>query len=199
MSRGPDTSPGSSRLPHPHVLRRPARRALLTGRASQPPSVPPPRASGQGEFCPPLPGCLQPRPGAWGTPHRLLWPTGPGFAACPGCRGSWAESGRGYPLLRTLGRIQARRAAPVAGPVRPLPRTLRTGGGDTCPFLQDLGVGAPRSALASLFNFVYSHFPTFRLVSRVIRSPASRPLSWPACCFVGSGCRLTSAQRFLAS
>lgn len=63
-ARTPAEAPPASPSPTPPsaprpVLRLPARRALLTGRASQPANRPR-RASGQGEFRPPLPAAPSP-------------------------------------------------------------------------------------------------------------------------------------------
>ena len=118
----PDTRPGSSCLPpppHPHVLRRPARGAVLTGRES-PPAERPRCASRQGESCPPVPGGPRPhipRPGK--SPHRRLprvpgvgvgrwWWSGVGWA----CRGILSPSSGPHPSWASTSPVPPRRDPP---------------------------------------------------------------------------------------
>lgn len=212
MSGGPDTGPGSSCIPRSpppltkapsprrsaHWPRVPASRAPPPAEHPRLPSVPasPPATVSSARRSRAVPS---PRPRARGNP-RIGGSGSPGWLRrVSRVPGSLVEDQLG--MGRYLGHTLAWRAAP---PTRPgaTPQILAGGGGrEPLSFTTVPSFWLPRGLLSPTFRFIffYTHFPTFRLVSPITRTPASGPLSWPAYFFVCSGCRLTSVQMFVAT
>lgn len=165
---GPRHPPRLLLLPHPHLLRLPARGAPLTGRASQQPpsSRRSRRASRQGESGPPLPAVPDPDPAPGESPR---WPLRPTLQASRGLPAPGREEGWGlsvlWPHSGEASSALARPSPDSGGPLEGRSPFI-TGGRCWCP-------GGPSSP-----PLLYSHLPTFPLVSPVKRTPAFGPLSW---------------------
>lgn len=161
--------------PHPHVLRRPARGAVLTGRAS-PPAERPRCASRQGESCPPVPGGPRPhspRPGK--SPRRRLPLARRSSPGVPGVGvGRWWGASAGHAGVsspRALGHTPAGRAPRLSVPGATPPDPQRR---EHLAFTST-SVSVPRGPLRYLSVYLSLHPSCF---STSLRSYPN-PCFWP--------------------
>ena len=180
MSGGPDTGPGSSCLPRspPPLTKAPSPRRSahwprVPATRAPPLAEPPRRASCHGEFRPSVPGGSQPQaPRPWKPPHRRLWLARLASPGVPGARGP----GRGSAGDGEVSGPHPGLASSAPVPPRRDPPDPRGRGEGALVLHYCTSVLVPRGLLSPTFRFIflYTHFPTFRLVARY-----PKPRFWP--------------------